>query len=84
MPDLVHYMIRRKSDGKLATAGSYPRFNNVGKVWRTGTLKQHLKLVLRRWERYHNQTPYPYLDCEIIQLRIDDSVAPIPATEFPL
>ena len=84
MPEQVRYMIRRKSDGLFATAGNWPRFNKIGKVWSATTLKQHLKLVNRRFERYYNQQPHPHLDCEVIELRIDNGVAPIPATEFPL
>ena len=40
---MIVYKIRRKSDGKFSTGGSYPSFTKNGKIWKQkGHLTSHL------------------------------------------
>jgi len=67
---LIHYKIRRKSDGLFSSGGEFPSFDAVGKVWtRHNHLSCHLALVVERLEgRGKNRKPWPYEDCEIVMV----------------
>ena len=53
------FMIRRRSDNKYSSGGSYPRFTKYGKAWTDlGHLKNHLNLVVD--SVYEHRTSHGY------------------------
>lgn len=78
------WKIRRKSDGLFSSgSSSYPGFSNEGKVFYSEKkLINHINLVNRYHRRYRNgrwqgdpPRPHPYLNCEIVQFKIEEEVS---------
>jgi len=76
------YQIRRKSDGLYSSGGSYPIFKKIGKTWTgPGPLKLHVGMVIYNFKR--QQERYPYNDCEIVTLLVqEDQAACIPVGDY--
>lgn len=73
------YKIRRKTDGKYSTGGSWPGFNKIGKIWkRKSDLSNHLNIVIEPGGK-----PERYDDCEIIICEVVERVIDaVPVSEY--
>lgn len=64
------FKVRRQSDGKYSTGGSYPRWTNRGKTWnQRGHLTNHLGLATRSSDGTYGGVPLAEVEIVVLEMR---------------